>query len=88
MRSVIASAREEILFLIALWSAVYAIVIIQGVESADTLFWLGVLLIQSLTYLAAMLVAVVAAMPEWSARIIGIREIERPEALLSNTEDT
>ena len=88
LRSVIASAREEILFLIALWSAVYAIVIIQGVDSADTLFWLGVLLIQSLTYLAALLVAVVAAMPEWSARVIGIREIERPEVLLSNTEDT
>ena len=64
----------------------YAIVVIQGVASADTLFWLGVLLIQSLSYLSALLVAVVAAVPEWSARLIGIREIERPEVLLSNTK--
>lgn len=86
--SVITSTREEILLLIALWSAVYAIVIMHGVDSADTLFWLGVLLIQSLTYLAALLVAVVAAMPEWSARLIGTHEIERPEMLLSNKKDT
>ena len=85
--SIITSTREEILILIALWSAVYAIVIIHGADSADTLFWLGVLLIQSLTYLAALLVAVVAAVPEWSARLIGIHEIERPEVLLGNTEN-
>ena len=88
LRSVIASAREEILLLIALWLAVYAIVTIQGAESADTLFWLAVLLIQSITYLAAVIVAIVAAMPGWSARLIGIREIERPEKLLSNIENT
>lgn len=88
LRSVIASTREEILFLIALWSAVYAIVIIQGVDSTDTIFWIAVLLIQSITYLAALIVAVVAAMPKWSARLIGIREIERPEKLLSPTENT
>ena len=88
LRSVIASAREEILFLIALWLAVYAIVLIQGVDSADTLFWIAVLLIQSITYLAAILVAVVAAMPGWSARLIGIHEIERPEVLLGEAENT
>ncbi len=88
LRSVIASAREETLFLIALWLAVYAIVLIQGADSADTLFWIAVLLIQSITYLAALVVATVAAMPGWSARLIGIREIERPEVLLSNTENT
>ena len=87
LRTVIASAREEILLLIALWLAVYAIVTIQGAESADTLFWLAVLLIQSITYLAAVIVAIVAAMPGWSARLIGIREIERPEKLLSNIEN-
>jgi cellulose synthase/poly-beta-1,6-N-acetylglucosamine synthase-like glycosyltransferase/exo-beta-1,3-glucanase (GH17 family) len=88
LRSVIASTREEMLLLIALWSAAYAIVIIQGVESADTILWIVVLLIQSITYLAALIVAVVAAMPEWSARLIGVREIERPEKLLSNTKNT
>jgi cellulose synthase/poly-beta-1,6-N-acetylglucosamine synthase-like glycosyltransferase len=86
--SAIASTREETLFLIALWLAVYAIVTIQGVDSADTLFWVGVLLIQSTSYLSALLVAVVAAMPGWSARLIGIREIERPEVLLSDTKNT
>ncbi len=88
LRSVIASAREEILLLIALWLAVYAIVLTHGTGSADTLFWLAVLLIQSITYLAALLVAVVAAMPQWPARLIGIREIQRPETLLSNTKST
>jgi len=86
LRSVIASAREEILLLIALWLAVYAIVEINGVDSADMLFWVGVLLIQSVTYLATVLVAFVAAMPGWSAQRIGIREIERPEVLLTENE--
>lgn len=84
LRSIIASAREETLFLIALWSAVYAIVLTQGADSADTLFWIAVLLIQSIPYLAAILVATVAAMPSWSAHLIGIREIERADVLLSN----
>ncbi|MEN8168726.1 MAG: glycosyltransferase [Pseudomonadota bacterium] len=86
--SAIASAREEVLFLIALWLAVYGVILFHGVESADTLFWIGVLLIQSITYFAALLVAVVAALPEWSAHLIGIRAIERPESLLSNTKTT
>ncbi len=86
----ILKARESssVLFLIALWSAVYALVIIQGTDSADIQFWIGVLLIQSLTYLAALLIAIVAAMPGWSARLIGIHKIERPEVLLSNTKNT
>jgi cellulose synthase/poly-beta-1,6-N-acetylglucosamine synthase-like glycosyltransferase/exo-beta-1,3-glucanase (GH17 family) len=86
--SVIASAREELLLLIALWSAVYAIVVIHGADSADTLVWLAVLLIQSISYLAALIVAIFAARPEWSARLIGIREIERPERLLGDTRST
>ncbi len=86
--SAIASAREELLLLIALWLAVYGVVLFHGVESADTLFWIGVLLIQSISYLAALLVAVVAALPEWSAHLIGIRAIERPEPLLSNANIT
>ena len=88
LRSVIASAREEILLLIALWLAVYAVAQTHGTDSADTLLWLAVLLIQSMTYLAALLVAIVAAMPDWPARLIGIREIERPETLISNTDNT
>ncbi|MGD8934031.1 MAG: glycosyltransferase, partial [Gammaproteobacteria bacterium] len=88
LRLIISSIREEILFLFALWSAVYAIVIIHGVESADTVFWISVLLIQSIPYLAALIVAVVAAKPEWSARLIGVHEIERPEKLLGDIENT
>ena len=86
--SVIASAREELLLLIALWLSVYAIVLTHGTDSADTLFWLAVLLIQSITYLAALMFAVVAAMPHWPARLIGIREIQRPETLISNNKNT
>jgi len=88
LRSVIASAREEILLFIALWLSVYGIVLTQEAYSDDTLFWLAILLIQSITYLATILVAVVAAMPQWPARLIGIREIQRPEKLLGNTENT
>jgi exo-beta-1,3-glucanase (GH17 family)/cellulose synthase/poly-beta-1,6-N-acetylglucosamine synthase-like glycosyltransferase len=87
LRSVIASAREEILLLIALWLAVYAIVMTHGTDSSDTLFWIAVLLIQSITYLATLLVAVMAAMPQWPARFIGIREIQRPETLLRDTKN-
>lgn len=61
---------------------------IHGANSADTLFWLAVLLIQSLSYLAAVIVAAVAAMPDLPARLIGIHEFERPEKLLNNNEKT
>ncbi len=84
--SAVASAREEVLLLIALWLAIYGVVITQGVESADTLFWVVVLSIQSLSYLSALLVAVVASLPEWSAHLIGIRAIERPAYPVDNTE--
>ena len=87
IRSVISSTREELLLLVALWTAVYAIIVVHGVSSADTLFWLAVLLMQSVTYIAAITVAFVAAMPKWSANLIGIREIERPEVLLGETEN-
>ena len=82
----IAAVREEALLLIALWLAVWGVLVVDEAGSADTLLWVGVLGIQSLTYLAAVVVSVVAAVPRWSACRIGIREIERAEKLLSPAE--
>ncbi|MDH5785870.1 MAG: glycosyltransferase [Chromatiales bacterium] len=79
LASAIASAREELLLLIALLLSIYGVAATYGIESADILFWVAVLVIQSLSYLATLVVATIAAMPDWSARFIGLREIERPE---------
>lgn len=85
-RSAIAAVREELLILIALWLAVWGVLVVDKAGSADTLLWVGVLLIQSLAYLAALVVSIVAAVPQWSARHIGIRAIERPEPMVKEAE--
>lgn len=76
----LASAREELLLLTALLLSIYGVLTTETetMLSADIILWVTVLAIQSLTYLAALIVAIIAAMPEWSARLIGIRQIERP----------
>jgi hypothetical protein len=64
------SAREEALMALALWTAAGAIVYLSGSDSLDTLLWIIVLLVQSVPYLAAVLVSVISAFPRLRAELV------------------
>ncbi len=53
----LAEAREEVFVMLLLWGAAAGIVAVQGVPSRDLLIWVAMLLVQSLPYLAALVMA-------------------------------
>jgi len=65
------AARSETLFLIGLCLASVGILLRLGVESLDLLAWSVMLLIQGIPYAAALLVSIISAMPQLSAKFIG-----------------
>jgi exo-beta-1,3-glucanase (GH17 family)/cellulose synthase/poly-beta-1,6-N-acetylglucosamine synthase-like glycosyltransferase len=77
-RSALAVVREEAILLAGLWLAAAAVVIELGVDAPDLLLWVIVLLVQSLSYLASVLVSLISTMPDLPARHIGLRRIEQP----------
>ncbi len=56
-------AREELVLLLASWTAMVAVGWVHHLATAETDLWCAVLLTQSLPYLAAVSVAIVAAFP-------------------------
>ena len=64
------SAREEGLVVFALWLADYAIAIRQGADTPDVLVWLMVLLVQSIPYTAAVVMAVISGFAKMPTQII------------------
>ena len=60
----IAPAREEWLLLVALWSAIAAVGVTRAPGHIESSVWMVMLGLQSLPYLAALLCAVAAALPE------------------------
>lgn len=56
-------AREELYVLVLLWSAAAGLCLIQGLPSSDARWWLVMLLVQSLPYLAAVIMALVSTAP-------------------------
>jgi exo-beta-1,3-glucanase (GH17 family)/cellulose synthase/poly-beta-1,6-N-acetylglucosamine synthase-like glycosyltransferase len=56
-------AREELVLLLASWTAMVAVGWVHHMATAEAVLWTAVLLTQSLPYLAAVTVAVVAAFP-------------------------
>ncbi|OGQ99670.1 MAG: beta-(1-3)-glucosyl transferase [Deltaproteobacteria bacterium RIFOXYD12_FULL_55_16] len=64
------SAREEALIMIALWLAAVCVVVAQGSETADLLVWIMVLLVQSIPYLAAVIMALVSGFAKTEEEII------------------
>ncbi len=52
------SAREEMLIMLALWLAAISVADRQGSDTADLMIWILVLLVQSIPYLAAVLMSV------------------------------
>jgi exo-beta-1,3-glucanase (GH17 family)/cellulose synthase/poly-beta-1,6-N-acetylglucosamine synthase-like glycosyltransferase len=59
----IAEAREELFIMLLLWGAAVGIGIVQGLPSADVQFWVAMLVVQSLPYLAAVVMAILSSMP-------------------------
>ncbi|MHB8788762.1 MAG: glycosyltransferase family 2 protein [Desulfobulbaceae bacterium] len=64
------SAREEGLIMVALLSAAYAVVLVQGVETPDVQVWVMVLLVQSIPYQAAVIMSVISAIAQLPSRLI------------------
>jgi exo-beta-1,3-glucanase (GH17 family)/cellulose synthase/poly-beta-1,6-N-acetylglucosamine synthase-like glycosyltransferase len=64
------SAREEGLVAIALLLAAYSIIQQQGSETPDILVWVIVLLVQSIPYLAAIIMSIISAFAPISDKLI------------------
>ncbi|WP_416195091.1 glycosyltransferase family 2 protein [Pseudomonas sp. MH10] len=60
----ISEAREELFIMLLLWGAALGICLVQGLPSADMRFWVTMLLVQSLPYLAALIMAFLSSLPK------------------------
>ncbi len=63
----LAEAREEVVIMLVLWGAAAGIALVQGFPSNDVILWVVVLLIQSLPYLAALIMALLSSLPKAQA---------------------
>ena len=68
----ISEAREEVFIMLLLWGAALGIFFVQGLPSNDMRFWVVMLLVQSLPYLAALVMAFMSSLP---------KPVEAPEEL-------
>lgn len=59
----LAEAREELVIMLLLWAAALGISVVQGFTGLDVTVWVATLLIQSLPYLAAVIMAMISARP-------------------------
>lgn len=57
-------AREEIALMAGLWAAALAIVVIFGHQNRDAFMWSGLLVVQSLPYVAALATSLINAFPD------------------------
>jgi len=72
----LSDAREELLLLIALWLAAVLVLMRDDAYMLDVRVWVAVLLVQSIPYLATVLVSLVSAWPALPAGLVGtMREI-------------
>jgi exo-beta-1,3-glucanase (GH17 family)/cellulose synthase/poly-beta-1,6-N-acetylglucosamine synthase-like glycosyltransferase len=60
----ISEAREEVFIMLLLWSAATGICLVQGLPNADMRLWVTMLLVQSLPYLAALVMAFLSSLPK------------------------
>ncbi|MCF7984154.1 MAG: glycosyltransferase [Thiohalocapsa sp.] len=67
----LADAREESLMMIAFWIAAGGVLLREDAYMLDVKVWAAVLLVQSVPYLAALLVSLLSAMPRIPASLIG-----------------
>ena len=64
----ISEAREELFIMLLLWGAALGIFLVQGIPSNDMRFWVTMLLVQSLPYLAALIMAFLSSLPKPAAK--------------------
>jgi hypothetical protein len=67
----LAAVREEVLFMSALWLAVFAVSRHTPMNSPDAYLWIIMLMVQSVPYTASFLVAVISGFPWMPAWIVG-----------------
>jgi len=67
----LADAREEALLLIAFWLGAFAVMQRDDAYMLDVRIWAAVLLVQSVPYLASVLVSLISAKPNLSADLVG-----------------
>ncbi len=67
-----ADSREELLMMLALWLGAYGALQAQGMDMLDVKVWSLMLVVQSLPYLAAVVLALVSALPNLPARLVGV----------------
>jgi exo-beta-1,3-glucanase (GH17 family)/cellulose synthase/poly-beta-1,6-N-acetylglucosamine synthase-like glycosyltransferase len=72
-------AREELVLLVLTWSAMIAVGLVHHLATAEAKLWCLVLLTQSLPYLAAVTVAIVAAFPARQARNLPAIQVMQAE---------
>ena len=60
----LAEAREELVVMLLLWGAALGISLTQPLPGIDVFFWVTVLLVQSLPYLAALVMALLSSLPK------------------------
>ncbi|MEB0204137.1 glycosyltransferase [Pseudomonas sp. CCC3.1] len=60
----ISEAREEVFIMLLLWGAALGIFVVHGLPSNDMRFWVVMLLVQSLPYLAALIMAFTSSLPK------------------------
>jgi exo-beta-1,3-glucanase (GH17 family)/cellulose synthase/poly-beta-1,6-N-acetylglucosamine synthase-like glycosyltransferase len=60
----ISEAREEMFIMLLLWGAALGIFLVNGLPSNDMRFWVIMLLVQSLPYLAALIMAFLSSLPK------------------------
>ncbi len=63
-------ARQELLLLIALWGSAWVLAQRYETGTLDLLLWIIVLLVQSIPYLASVIVSVISAFPRLSADLV------------------
>jgi len=71
LTNALSAAREEVLFMMALWLASFAVFWCTTMNSPDAYLWVTMLLIQSVPYTASTLVALISGFPKMPAWLVG-----------------
>ena len=71
LAAALSASRQEILFMLALWLAAFAVAEFTTMSGPDGYLWVIMLVVQSLPYTATTLVAVISGFPGLKAALVG-----------------
>lgn len=80
----VSAVLEEVFIMLLLWSCAAAVYFYLSLDSLDLLLWFIVLLVQSLPYVAALLMSVISAFPALRSELFLSRKEFKPVNRLSN----